>query len=185
MNERASGEDGTPGHDHRWRETHDLYELLEVSPHASQQVIRAAYRALARSYHPDTSVSEIGLVGQRQIRRLNAAYEILKDAGRRAEYDLECARMRRRDWSTTPVHARTARLERGSQTARSGPMPPRVVEPHADDRFPPMRAGALVVAMLAAALIVFTCVLMLSAGDTSEPTPPHALTQSIGQFPDR
>jgi len=34
----------------------DPYEVLQVRPDASEDVIRAAYRALARRYHPDTSV---------------------------------------------------------------------------------------------------------------------------------
>jgi hypothetical protein len=70
----------------------DHYETLEVSPHASSEVIQAAYRVLARNAHPDRNHD--GDAEQR-IRRLNAAYAVLGDSGHRAKYDLECARARR------------------------------------------------------------------------------------------
>ena len=70
----------------------DLYEMLEVSPRASQDVIRAAYRALARHYHPDVNSDSDAAD---RIRRLNAAYEILGDPDNRAKYDFELARQQR------------------------------------------------------------------------------------------
>jgi curved DNA-binding protein CbpA len=66
-----------------------LYDLLQVSPQAHPQVIQAAYRVLARSYHPDVSSDPEAV---RLIRELNAAYEVLSDPARRAVYDAECAR---------------------------------------------------------------------------------------------
>jgi curved DNA-binding protein CbpA len=71
----------------------DLYELLEISPHASQEVIHAAYRTLARSYHPDLNRSADAA---KHIQRLNAAYAVLGDPGTRARYDLERKRAHRR-----------------------------------------------------------------------------------------
>ena len=35
----------------------DYYRILEVSPSASFEVIKASYRALAKKYHPDTQTS--------------------------------------------------------------------------------------------------------------------------------
>jgi hypothetical protein len=70
----------------------DLYEILEVSPRASQDVIHAAYRVLARNCHPDHNAS-FDAAGT--MRKLNAAYAVLKDPERRARYDLECSRARR------------------------------------------------------------------------------------------
>jgi DnaJ-domain-containing protein 1 len=84
--------DGMP--EPRRHEFVDLYELLEVSPHASVDVIQAAYRILARNYHPDVNASaEAGV----RIRQLNAAYSVLSNAQDRARYDLECARVRRNE----------------------------------------------------------------------------------------
>ncbi len=63
----------------------DLYEMLQVSPSAEPEVIDAAYRRLARKYHPDVDKSP---AANREMRRLNAAYDILGDADRRRAYDL-------------------------------------------------------------------------------------------------
>lgn len=68
----------------------NLYEVLQVSPEANTEVIRAAYRTLARSHHPDVNPDP---EATRHMRRLNAAYEILCDPGRRARYDAARARL--------------------------------------------------------------------------------------------
>ncbi|MDQ6671983.1 MAG: J domain-containing protein [Chloroflexota bacterium] len=70
-----------------------LYDLLQVSPAASQPVIKAAYHALARQWHPDVNATPEG--GER-IRQLNEAYEVLSEPASRAKYDLQRARLRRR-----------------------------------------------------------------------------------------
>jgi hypothetical protein len=64
------------------------YDLLQVSPRADLEVIQAAYRVLARSYHPDVSQDPNAA---RLMRALNAAYEVLSDSERRARYDAESA----------------------------------------------------------------------------------------------
>ena len=62
-----------------------LYEILEVSPHASAQVIRAAYRCLAQLHHPDKNPgSEAAIECQAQI---NFAYGVLSDPRKRRRYD--------------------------------------------------------------------------------------------------
>lgn len=63
----------------------DHYATLQVAPTAEPAVIAAAYRALARRYHPDVAGAE----GEAMMRRLNAAWEILGDPERRAAYDRE------------------------------------------------------------------------------------------------
>lgn len=59
------------------------YRVLYVQPDAPPEVIKAAWRALmsARRVHPDLGGSHDEAV------RLNAAYEVLGDAARRAAYD--------------------------------------------------------------------------------------------------
>jgi curved DNA-binding protein CbpA len=64
----------------------DLYEVLQVSPRAEPEVIRAAYRVLARRYHPDVNPAPYALLA---MRRINAAYDVLGRADRRARYDAE------------------------------------------------------------------------------------------------
>lgn len=62
----------------------DLYEILQVSSSAEQDVIEAAYRRLVRRYHPDVNKSP---AAEEMTYRLNDAYEVLGDPERRAAYD--------------------------------------------------------------------------------------------------
>jgi molecular chaperone DnaJ len=59
----------------------DLYERLQISPRAEHDVIRAAYRALAKRLHPDSG----GDPGQ--MVALNEAWSVLSDPAQRAVYD--------------------------------------------------------------------------------------------------
>jgi curved DNA-binding protein CbpA len=59
----------------------DLYEVLQVHRRAEPEVIRAAYRALARKYHPDFGGTPARMV------ELNEAWGVLGDDIRRAAYD--------------------------------------------------------------------------------------------------
>ena len=62
----------------------DLYLELEVSPTASQPTIEAAFRSLAKRYHPDVAAD--GATAAR-MKRLNLARDWLLDPVRRADYD--------------------------------------------------------------------------------------------------
>jgi len=62
----------------------DLYKVLNVDPGADAEVIRAAYRALARRDHPDLSADP---ASSSKMVELNAAFEVLSDVERRAVYD--------------------------------------------------------------------------------------------------
>jgi curved DNA-binding protein CbpA len=61
-----------------------FYRLLGVSPTASNDEIRTAFRELAKLYHPDS-----GNPDQDHFRRLREAYEVLRDPQRRLRYDAE------------------------------------------------------------------------------------------------
>lgn len=62
----------------------DYYKILGVSRTASDDEIRRAYRKLARRYHPDVSKEPDA---EQTFRDINEAYEVLKDADKRAKYD--------------------------------------------------------------------------------------------------
>ena len=62
--------------------------MLQVSPWCEPEVIHAAYRALARTRHPDVNRDTDA---EDQMRRLNVAYQTLSDPGLRARYDEELA----------------------------------------------------------------------------------------------
>jgi curved DNA-binding protein CbpA len=59
----------------------DLYSILGVPRDASPAQIKAAYRSLAKSHHPDTGGNP------EAFRQIQLAYEVLSDTGRRAVYD--------------------------------------------------------------------------------------------------
>ena len=66
-------------------ERESLYRVLQVDPAASPLVIQAAYRVLARIFHPDVEGDDD------QMKRLNHAWSILGDPRLRAEYDRQLA----------------------------------------------------------------------------------------------
>ena len=62
----------------------DYYQVLGVAPDADEKAIKAAFRRLARKYHPDVSKEADA---EDKFKAANEAYEVLGDAARRAEYD--------------------------------------------------------------------------------------------------
>lgn len=62
----------------------NYYARLGVEPDASPAQIRNAYRQLARQHHPDLSGKA---QDEQMIKRLNEAYEVLRDEKKRAAYD--------------------------------------------------------------------------------------------------
>jgi curved DNA-binding protein len=62
----------------------DYYETLGVSRDATQEQIHAAYRKLARKYHPDINKSSDA---EDKFKRVGEAYEVLRDPEKRKRYD--------------------------------------------------------------------------------------------------
>lgn len=64
-----------------------LYEILEVSENASQEVIEKAYKVLAKKYHPDLQTPENKQMAEQKMKQINEAYDILSDDSKRKIYD--------------------------------------------------------------------------------------------------
>ena len=62
----------------------DYYKILGVEPTADDKAIKAAYRKLARKYHPDVS-KEAG--AEERFKEVGEAFAVLKDPEKRAAYD--------------------------------------------------------------------------------------------------
>ena len=71
----------------------DHYAALGIAPDADQEVIKAAFRALAKKYHPDTAadpgVAKVGFpeIAKARFREINEAHAVLSNPAARAEYD--------------------------------------------------------------------------------------------------
>ena len=63
----------------------DFYATLGVSKSASESEIKKAYRKLAMQYHPDKNAGD--KQAEKKFKEINAAYEVLKDAKKRQQYD--------------------------------------------------------------------------------------------------
>jgi len=86
----------------------DPYQVLQVSPAAEQEVLHAAFRALAMKYHPDRDASARAA---RRMMELNQAYAMVREPQLRAQVD------RARRVSRTP-------FDRASIPPMNGSAPP-------------------------------------------------------------
>ncbi len=60
----------------------DAYGVLQITPNAEEFVLEAAYRALARHFHPDGKTPDTA-----RMTEINRAYELVRTAERRKRYD--------------------------------------------------------------------------------------------------
>lgn len=63
----------------------DYYKILGVDKNASQKDIKAAYRKLARKYHPDLNPNDKD--AKKNFQQVNEANEVLGDPEKRKKYD--------------------------------------------------------------------------------------------------
>lgn len=70
-------------------ETRDPYRILHVIRGADPDVVRAAYRVLARKLHPDGKAAPMDAAAERRMADLNWAYAQIRDPAARQAYDRE------------------------------------------------------------------------------------------------
>jgi molecular chaperone DnaJ len=63
----------------------DYYSVLGVSPTASDEEIKKAYRKLAMQYHPDRNGG--AKEAEERFKEITEAYDVLRDSTKRATYD--------------------------------------------------------------------------------------------------
>lgn len=63
----------------------DYYRILGVNREASEKEIKAAYRKLARKYHPDVNPGD--KAAEEKFKEISEAYEVLSDKSKRQKYD--------------------------------------------------------------------------------------------------
>ena len=110
------------------------YSVLGVSPSASADAIRRAYREAVRRTHPDVARSTSTTAAD--MARITEAWSVLSDPGRRAAYD--------------------STLRNGTHQTTSSPQPTEFVMRHSPAKFP----WRLVSAIIAGGIIV---ILVLNA----------------------
>ncbi len=65
--------------------TKNYYEILRVSPNATSEEIKKAYRVILKEIHPDLNPDN--KESEEKTKKVNEAYEVLSDATKRKKYD--------------------------------------------------------------------------------------------------
>ena len=89
-------------------ERRDAYRILHVIQDADPDVVRAAYRVLARKLHPDGKDAPLDSAAERRMADLNWAYAQIRDEPARRTYE-------RQRMATAPATAAEPRTHGASQ----------------------------------------------------------------------
>ncbi|KAL7206932.1 hypothetical protein ACSBR2_019604 [Camellia fascicularis] len=85
-----------------------LYEVLGIPMNATGNEIKAAYRKLARTCHPDVAMGNRRDQSANAFMKIHAAYSTLSDPDKRVVYDRDLFRLRHRFGSSSATSAAMA-----------------------------------------------------------------------------
>ncbi len=88
----------------------DYYRILGVNRRADEREIKAAFRRMARRYHPDVNPGDAG--AERRFKDINEAYEVLSDPEKRRRYDV----LGPANWARTSVGGSNGTARPGQST---------------------------------------------------------------------
>lgn len=91
----------------------DYYKILGVGKDAKDEEIKAAYRKLARKYHPDVNPND--KEAQRKFQEINEANEVLSDPEKRKKYD-----QYGKDWKHAEAYQNASREQHGRWRSTRG-----------------------------------------------------------------
>jgi curved DNA-binding protein CbpA len=94
----------------------DYYAILGVHPSAEGDVITAAFKTLAKKYHPDTARSSSSSA---RFIEVQEAYDVLRDPIRRKNYDEEVARSKTSERTSDREDTDYSHLSLGQANKRS------------------------------------------------------------------
>jgi len=101
--------------------THDYYEILEISQSATSEVVKASYRRLAKTRHPDRNFAQPNATAIFQLvsnnmsiavftkaLQLQSAYDTISDLGKRRDYNIIWPKIKARTHRETNKHPQEA-----------------------------------------------------------------------------
>ncbi len=91
------------------------YRILGISPNATPEQVRQAFRRLALKYHPD--VNRVDPNAEEKFKQINEAYQVLSGKELRREYDRSPVQNAAPIYQAAPVY--TARVVHRSKRGRA------------------------------------------------------------------